>query len=72
MGIRPGIIEDSGKNRTLGKRPATVVSLSLERNKEWFDTPPWFVRHIAKVRLLHQENLPPFLKIKKYAGYLKG
>ena len=53
----------------LGKRPATTVSLSLEWSKEWFDTLPQFVRHITKVRLLHQENLQRFLKIKKYAGH---
>ena len=51
----------------MGKRPATAVS--LERSKEWFDTLPQFVRHITKIRLLHQENLSRFLKIKKYAGH---
>lgn len=65
----PAFIEDCGKDRTLGKRPSTAVSLALERSKEWFNTLPEFVKHVAKVRWLHRENLPCFLKIKKCAGH---
>lgn len=40
----------SGKNCTLRKRLATVISLSFERSKEWLDTLPL-------VRQAHRENL---------------